>query len=359
MSEEKKQDNTIDLISLIKALWLKRRLIIKTTIISGILGLAVAFIMPPSFRSFSTFVPQAGDSPVKGSLGGLASLAGINLSGLSGGSEFSPAIYPKVLGSVPFKMEILYTPLQWKDSTGTYKGYLLNKQQGLGPKLKKYTLGLPRLIKKAIVGKRPVTGNGNSNGLLRIDDLDFELFEQLDASIRIEVNEDDGYVTLSVFESNPIVAAQIATAVEKGLQKRLIDFKIESIRDLYEYANEQFSQKEKELYDIQDELAKFNDENQDISSALFQNKKLRLEADYNLLTSLYNEMAIQKERAALQLKKDTPIFAIINPVTVANKRATPNRPMILIMFVFLGIVLVTSYILTKERIVAIKKQITA
>ena len=42
------------------------------------------------------------------------------------------------------------------------------------------------------------------------------------------------------------------------------------------------------------------------------------------------------ETQQLQVKEDTPVFTIIKPVSVPLEKSKPNRPMILIIWTFLG-----------------------
>ena len=95
------EDDQIDIIALIKKVWLGRKLIIKTTILFFIIGCIVALLSPVVYTSKTTFVPQVSEdqmSSSKGGLGSLASLAGINLNQGSSTSDsyLSPLLYSKI-----------------------------------------------------------------------------------------------------------------------------------------------------------------------------------------------------------------------------------------------------------------------
>ena len=117
--------------------------------------------------------------------------------------------------------------------------------------------------------------------------------------------------------------------------------------------------KKKEFYALQDELAEFTDRNRNISSAQFQNQKLRLEAQYSIVNAVYTELAKQKEQAAIQVSKDTPIFSVIDPVVVPKEKTSPKRGLLLVIYTFLGVVLSIGYVLVKEPFKTLKKEITA
>ena len=92
---------------------------------------------------------------------------------------------------------------------------------------------------------------------------------------------------------------------------------------------------------LQDELASFRDQHQNISSGLFENKLSRLESELAIASAVNEELAKQVEQARIQVSKDTPIFTIIDPVVIPNQRTSPKRTLIVFGFTFLGFFLET------------------
>ena len=112
----------------------------------------------------------------------------------------------------------------------------------------------------------------------------------------------------------------------------------------------QFELSKKNFYKLQDSLANFRDSNRNIKSDLFLNQRNRLEAEYNIAKSVYNELALNKEKTAIDVQKNTPIFTVINPVVVPNERYYPKRTQIVIVFIFLGVFLSVFWILNRNHI---------
>ena len=84
------EEDSIDIIALLKTLWIGKKLIVKTTILFFVVGCVVALLSPVVYTSETTFVPQVSDdqmSSSKAGLGSLASLAGINLDQMSSTSD--------------------------------------------------------------------------------------------------------------------------------------------------------------------------------------------------------------------------------------------------------------------------------
>ena len=73
------EEDQIDIIALLKKVWLGKKLIVKTTILFFIIGCIVALLSPVVYTSQTTFVPQVSDDQMSTSKGGLGSLASLVL----------------------------------------------------------------------------------------------------------------------------------------------------------------------------------------------------------------------------------------------------------------------------------------
>jgi uncharacterized protein involved in exopolysaccharide biosynthesis len=91
------RDEMVDNRELIAILWKRRWLIAASTVIFGVLLGVVAFLMTPIYRGSAILVPASADTSVLGgsalgSLGGVAALAGINVSGRDSAVEEALAV---------------------------------------------------------------------------------------------------------------------------------------------------------------------------------------------------------------------------------------------------------------------------
>ena len=94
-------------------------------------------------------------------------------------------------------------------------------------------------------------------------------------------------------------------------------------------------------------------QNINISSSLYQNKLNRIESELSIAQSVVQQLASQVEQAKLKVNKDTPVFTIIKPVTVPFGKSAPSRSIIVIVFLFLGLILSAGYILIKDPLIKI------
>ena len=130
--------------------------------------------------------------------------------------------------------------------------------------------------------------------------------------------------------------------------KKIIDFELKNLNDTYEFISDQLEIAKNNFYKLQDSLAIFSDKNKNIKSDLFKTKYSRIESEYNISKNIYNELAISKEKTAIDVKKNTPIFTIIKPVVIPNKKSDPQRSVIVFIFSFIGLMIISGYTLLKS-----------
>ena len=344
------EDDSIDLIALLKQIYQGRRFIILSAVAAAVLGVIVALDTPNTYTSGATFIPQTGgDSKPSSSLSGLASLAGISLGGMGGGSNIPPTLYPQIISSVPDKLDLLDESIEVDGQTIVISDYLADDSgySVLGT-IKKYTIGLPATILSALRGSTSETVSASDAEIYQISEDDRKLFETLNSKLVLSLNEKEGFVTLEFSDENKYIAAQVAERAKELLQERIIEFKNQSARELLDFTTKQYQENKASYETLQDSIAIFKDQNLNISSSLYQNRLDRLERELNIASSVVEQLASQVEQAKLQVNKDTPVFTIIEPVTVPFERSAPKRRLIVVIWTFLGVVLATGYILVKD-----------
>ena len=261
-----KQDDEIDLIQIAKVLWISRFFIIKTSLIFILFGIFISLHLL-LYTASTTFIPQTSKVSSSSNLGGVASLVGIDLGLSTSRTEIPPSIYPQIIESVPYKRELLKTPIVFpeKNSNVSLKDYLLtnNSKKDFFSILKKYTLILPFTLIELIRGH-----NNKTNSLKLSPNIivskDEEKLKTLDGLLEISVNAKEGFVNLETKMSDPYATALVAKAAEQILQRRIVEYKIRSAKEVLDFNLEQLSLKKVEFDSIQNKLALFKDSNLNI-----------------------------------------------------------------------------------------------
>ena len=358
VSKQQVNEDEIDLIELLKKVYLEKKFILKTSILAALFGIVYALFQPNEFTSSTTFIPQLSSGVKAGgsSLSGLASLAGINIGSMESSSEFPPTLYPQVVNGIPFQLDLLSSKIKVGNETSNVKNYFLEKKSSFNifSTIKKYTIGLPSLILSSFKDHQVSSVEFD---IYSVTEDDKKLFEILKKSLSLSINEKEGFVTISYTDSNKNIAAQITQIAQNLLQEKIIEFKNRSSKEMLDFALKQYSEKKESYEKLQDERAIFVDKNINISSSLFQNKLSRLESEVSISESIVQQLASQVEQAKLQVNKDKPVFTTIKPVTIPFERSAPKRSLIVITFLLLGFVLSCGYVLVKEPASAILKSI--
>ena len=348
----------IDLIELLKKVYLEKKFILKISILAALFGVVYALFQPNEFTSSTTFIPQLSSGVKTGgsSLGGLASLAGINIGSMESSSEFPSSLYPQVVNGIPFKIDLLSSTINLNGKEILVKDYFSNQGSSLNflATIKKYTIGLPSLLLGSFNAQDVAQSKSE---IYSVSQEDQALFNAIGGVLSLSINDKEGFITISFTDNDKNIAAQITQIAQTLLQKKIIEFKNKSSKEMLDFAIKQYEEKKTSYEKLQDERAIFVDKNINISSSLFQNKLSRIESEVSISASIVQQLASQVEQAKLQVNKDTPVFTTIQPVTIPFERSAPKRSLIVIVFGFLGIVISVGYVLIKEPAMEIIKSI--
>jgi len=93
-----------------------------------------------------------------------------------------------------------------------------------------------------------------------------------------------------------------------------------------------------------------------VATAVARTEQERLTAEYTLVFGIYSELAKKLEQAKIEIKEETPVFTIIKPVSVPTEKSKPNRPYILGVFVFIGLVIGTIRVLGGDYAAQVRRK---
>jgi LPS O-antigen subunit length determinant protein (WzzB/FepE family) len=355
-------DDEIDLIALAKTIWDGRKTIITTVLLFMLIGLGVALLSPKEYTASTTIVPQNLNKNFRlGSLSSLAAMAGVNLDLNMETRELSPYIYPQIVQSDPFQLEIMNTPFIFSDvdkPVSLYEYYTNYSKPGVISLVKKYTLGLPGVIigaiRGAIGGKKEETPDSIAGKIIQLTAEKEGIRNLIAQNVTLETNDKEGYIVLNTRFHEPRLAAEVAQKGQELLQKYITKFKIEKASAQLLFIQERYAEKKTEFYQSQTNLAAFLDRNKNVTSAMARTEEARLQYEYKLAFEIYSQLSQQLEQARIKVKEDTPVFAIVKPVKVPMEKSKPNRPMIFVIWTFLGGVIGIGWIFGKQFFQTIK-----
>ena len=351
------EEEGIDIMAIIRSLWDGRKTIFICLGIFIALGLVAALTMKRVYTVKTVMVPQL-NSKQNSSLGTLAALAGIDMGMQTSASDLSPLVYPEIVNSVPYRLELIHTPLHYKkcDHPISMFDYAVSgiERPGLFFYIKKYTIGLPGVIIGAIQGPQKEIVYGYATGsadTVAIKPIVVTAAEQkmLDAVSRIvslDVNKKEGYLTLTVKGLEPVQTAELAIKAQQLLQEMLTRFRVEKSESELTYIQARYDEIKAENDRYQEQLAVINDRTQGFTTTRDRIERDRIQAKYNVSNAIYNEMAKQLEQAKMQVKRDTPVYAVIQPVSIPMKPSN-SRAKTLIVWTFFGFIVGCGIVIGK------------
>ncbi len=353
-------DDNIDLIKLVKTFWNGRKTILKWMLFSGFLGLLIALLSPKEYTVKTTMVPQTGQSESKlGGLSSLAALAGFNLDINNQGQSVSPLLYPQILNSVPFQLELMNIPLSFSEVNhpiSLFEYYTKIARPSILSLIRKYTLGLPAKVITVLKGTPDTAIQSNSQGLISLSVKQEDIRDMLMSKISLILDVKLGLLTLDASFHDPLISAQVAEKTRELLQKYITRYKIEKVKDQLLFVEGRYLEKKADFIKVQELLARFRDQNKNVSSALVRTEEERLQSDFSLASSVYTELAKQLEQAKIKVKEETPVFSIIEPVIIPGKSSKPKKLIIITICLFIGGIMRTAIIFGKPTIRKIRSQ---
>ncbi|GJH40997.1 chain-length determining protein [Capnocytophaga sp. HP1101] len=336
-----REDDEIDLLQLINKIWKAKKSIAVFTLIFMVMGVLVALFSAREYTATTIMVPQTTDSKSSGGLGGLAAMAGINLGGST--AEAIPlTTYSKIIESVPFKKKLAQTKLSFSDISTpiTYEQYCKNYAK---PSL----WGSMMSVFRSNSSEQSIKKQDTTH-IMSISREERQILNSINQSIKLNLNEKEGYITLSYAMPEALPAAQMLQSAQQLLQETVTEFKLQKAKEEFDFVQQRFIEAEKDFKAKQYAVAGFQDRNRDLFSNLPQTRLQQLQAEYNLAFNVYTELAKQLETKRIKMKEDQPIFTIVEPVSVPNERSKPKRMMIVAIWTFVGLVIGIGNVFFKD-----------
>ena len=347
----------IDIMELLRKLLKDWKLILKWCGIAAVVGLVVGFSIPKEYTVTSKMAPETVSKSASGSLGSLASLAGINLGSASTADAVYPDLYPDIVASTPFVVELFPVQVEFKDgkqpARADYYTYL--KEYTHGPWWGKVIKAPMKALSWFMGLFREKVEEEEGFARLNPERLTLEqdkIAQAVRGSVALAVDKKTSVISLSVSAQDPQVAAKISQEVIGRLQTYVTNYRTEKARKDLEYYQKLYEESRSDYFASQQRYASYMDRNQGVVLQRVKTEQERLQNEVNLNFQLYNTCAQQLQAAKAKVQQETPVFTIINPPQVPIKRSKPSRMTILFACVFLGAVASSVWILWGRGVVA-------
>src|ERR1035437_8073214 len=351
MSEKKTGvDEGIDLMEVIKQIWAGRKTVLLFMAAGFLLAVVVVLVTPKQYQTQVKLLAETGSkNGAGGLLGQLGGMSGLNLGGLSGlmgGSSsedaLTPELYPDVVKSTPFLLEVL-----GKKVTESKHGVTMTVADYLSLYSKSPFSGLTGLFKgkPVAVSFSKAVGSDPSKGLLKLTKDQKDLADGLADIISLSVASSAGggltgggskVITVSIEVQDPQVSAQLADSVVGCLKNYIISYNTGKAKKDLDFVKARFNEARDRYYATQQALASHNDRNLNVITSSANMSKERLSTENALASNIYNSMAQVMEQAKLKVQDQTPVFTVIEPAKVPLIKSKPKGVIIAMGLMFVG-----------------------
>ena len=275
--------------------------------------------------------------------------------------DILPKQYPRIINSTPFKLKLLDSYIydekinsDIKVSEYLTKYYIEEKQLSIN---RIFTFPIEFISSIFFSKKIDNIENNQLNKIIKLSENQHLLFEELNRLISINTLDRDNIISVSVRLDQKIGSSILLENAVNILENIVVDFKIKKIQDNLRYLEDLNKEKKVEFKEFQARLAEYKDKNKEINTERGSVELNNLQNEYNLAFRIYSDISAQLETQKIKLKENTPIFKVLEPIVLPNKKSEPKRLIIILLFTIVGFTISVLYFYHIKNIIDLYNQI--
>lgn len=315
-----------------QTLYQNRRRLLFSTVAGGLFGLALGYALPVSYTSTIKLLPelQAKQAENLQPFREFAESMGLDFDTKLQVEAIRPDLYPDILKSGPFVLSVLRQSVA-----------LRTKRQ----------LPLCQLLAESAwpfsadsVTKLPQP----TDDPIRLSTSQRELTEDLQSLITADLSAKTGIMTISAQMPDPEVAAQVVQFSANYLQTVVRNYHTEKARQNEQFVLGQLREARQDANQIEQKMLANQDQTRFLSlpSASLANR--RLSSQYEAANALHQELKRKHVQAKIQVQTVTPVFNVLEPAQVPDRRSSPRRVWLVLAGAMSGLVLGALILLARE-----------
>lgn len=341
--EEKEKIKQIDLIEIWFLMKQYRKVYFWILPIVFFLSCLIIICVPRYYASTVKLAPEL-SSLNSNSISDLAATFGIDFGGGNkNGDAIFPELYPDIIVSNDFIVDLFDTPIQTKDGSikTSYYDYLSKNQKSPWWSSTLYA------IKSVFAEKTPNEKSTKKINPFMLTKQQNSIVNSIAGKVKCTVDKKNNVISITVTDQDPLICATMADTVKTHLQLFITDYRTKKakndylhVKQLVEQAKAKYEQKRR-LYGA------YADANQEVILQSYRLKTNDLENDMQLAYNNYSAMQTKLEVARAKVLEQTPAFTTLQNASVPLKPAGPKRMIFVLGMTFLAFVLITLYAMRK------------
>lgn len=338
-------DGDLKLDFLFHILWKNKKIFIINFAVVFVLSAIYALSLPRYYSAKVALAPEysSGSSLGSGSLGSLASIAGINLGSMGSEDAIVPTLYPDLMSSTDFLTSLFGVRIETIEGKKyDYADYLANHQK------KAWWTMLREKVTDAFSDSKPKEALFPVDPF-RLNRKQTDLAGIIQKKILCVVDKKTSVITLQVEDQDPLVAATLVDTLKTRLQDFITTYRTQKARNDLQYALKLKRETEALYIKKLRAYTEYADSHQEIFLQEYKSEKDNLEKEADEAYSMYNQVAKQAEMAKAKIMERTPAFTTIQNATVPNLPTGPKRSLIVLICLILTFIGTTIYVLLKNK----------
>lgn len=345
---ENKGSKEIDIIALIGKIFSRKKELCLFLFVFFVIGLIVAFTQQKKYTSFVTLAPEATSMGMSQNLSDIAGAIGVDIGGgKSSVDAIYPEIYPDVFASTDFAVKLFDIPVNVKGVRKTYYNHI--KEDTKTP----FWI-YPSIWLSSIFAKKDTTVNNGKVNPYCLTKEQQDICDAIIGSVGCQINKGTNVITISVTDTDPKVAACLADTAKTRLQDYITLYRTKKARQDLSYAKSINAEAKAAYEKSRQKYASFADANMDVQLMSYQSKLEDLENDMQLKFNNYSSTMQQVQKAEAKIQENTPAFTVIQNATVPLRASSMPKSLVLVMFLFIGLIFDIVWVLGLSKFFHIK-----
>lgn len=328
--------------ALIRIVWQGRRWLLWFTGSFVVMGIFVALLTKPEFVSEARIMPEL--STASGSLfkrlASATGFAGLDLSDAEAVDAIRPDLYPNVLQSTPFLLDLIGRPVTTTEGHTTTVGRFLLPDDAAGWSFTRlFAFG------RRVAGQPKKTGK--RRGPVELTAWQQDLVEEIGKRVTARLDTRSGIITIRAQMPDARVAALVAQYAMDYLTQYVTTYRTEKARQDLQFYTQRLTEARRRYQTAQYNVFHYNDQHKYFVVQAATMDKQHLEAELTIAQTVYTELSRQFEQAKLEVQERTPVFKLLEPAQVPLKRVSPRRTLLVLAAGGIGLIFGVLYLLAQ------------
>lgn len=324
-------------------------------VLTAAFALMIGFSIPKTYESEMKLAPESSSGGL-GQLSSITSMLGMNMNNLKDEDAILPTLYPDVVSSADFVLDLLKIKVSKKDGSVknmSYDQYLAKCTKATW--WDKAIEGLSEKIFKDKEDKVPVANSsktpaGGKSGPIMLSRKQMDVVKYVQkAVVSCDVDKKTDVITIKAIDQDPLVAAIIVDSVSTRLQEFITDYRTKKARGEVAHLEQLFEKAKADYKKAQQDYAAYSDTHMDVMLDEYKVKIEALENDVQLKYNVYSQLMVQLQTAKAKVLERTPIYTTLEAPIVPDRHIAPKKVSILLVYLIVSTLICFLVVYYRER----------